>query len=1181
MNKLFGLLQAFFIFPLGLMAYDGYEVNYDQQGGSHKLEFNLGHTSVSTVTIDGQTYSVINFEGKVTTEKSGFAELPFIHSAVMLDADKNVDMHVSGESYEDIQLEYPLLPSRGVIYRDQDPDAIPYVIDLKSLTDKWYPGNLATNTEPYILRDVRGTNVYVYPFQYNAVKNILRIYTTVNVELANNATPAINPLQEKPSIVYEMDAIYASVFINYGLNKDNLSLGEMGDILVVSTSRDETAIEPYIQWKREKGYNVSLEVVAAGTNVVGLVQDAYNNNNNLLYVQLVGDWADIKCNTLNGGTPPMDPQIGCVAGGDQVPDIAVGRFSAESPVHVTTQVNKVIAYEKTPQMGAAWYTIATGIGSNEGPGDDGEYDYEHLDVIYDNKLDSATYDTYNDIYEPGATSDDISAAVNTGTSVINYTGHGSPTSWGTTDFNNSQVANLTNGDMTPWIVSVACNNGDFHTGTCFAEAWQRHDGGGSVMFMGASISQPWDPPMRGQDYFADILTGGYDYAAYPGQNGITTTEGRTTLGAIIFNGLVLMTTESGDLSDWETAKTWNLFGDPSMQARSAAPAGLLLSNNMVMVGVPFETTVTAGGEPVEGAMVTLSHNGNYFTAITDETGTVTIVHSLIPGEALLVVTGFNTETIYETINVIPADGAYVMYAGHTVNDASANNNGMMDYGESVMLTIMLTNVGTDDALNVEAELFSADEYITLTDSVENYGNIAAGDTVYITDAFALDVAGSIPDMHNIIFSIEATGDETWVSSFNEQGHAPQLIYASYAIIDTAGNGNGKLDPGETAGLMLTINNEGSADAAGVEAFLSSSSPHITIEGSTMAYGQIASGASAGQTYTVSAASDTPPGHSADFLLDITANLGVSGSGGFFIVVGQIPVLVIDMDGNNNSATEMITCLENLSIGADVVDSWPDNMNLYSSVFVCLGVYPENYILEQSEGQELADYLNDGGNIYMEGGDTWFYDSQTPVHPMFSIAGMEDGGSDLGFILGEPASFTEGLQYIYSGDNSWIDRIEPQGEAFTIFQNQSPAYINAVAFDGGSYRTIGSSFEFGGLEDAESSKEYLMHKYLEFFGIQSIWVSLPGRPEASITAANIYPNPFTHHANISFTLDEVSNTSVEVYNTAGQLIETLINGELGSGSYSIMWNAEGATEGIYFFRIIGEDGVIIRKAVKMR
>ena len=75
---------------------------------------------------------------------------------------------------------------------------------------------------------------------------------------------------------------------------------------------------------------------------------------------------------------------------------------------------------------------------------------------------------------------------------------------------------LTNGDKLPFIISVACNNGDFDLGTCFAEAWLRKEDGGAIMFMGASISQPWNEPMRGQDYFMDVLIGGYDYSAHPG-----------------------------------------------------------------------------------------------------------------------------------------------------------------------------------------------------------------------------------------------------------------------------------------------------------------------------------------------------------------------------------------------------------------------------------------------------------------------------------------------------------------------------------------------------------------------------------------------------------------------------------------------------------------------------------------
>ncbi len=135
---------------------------------------------------------------------------------------------------------------------------------------------------------------------------------------------------------------------------------------MIVTSRDEAAIQPYVQWKKEKGYNVSVEVVASGTTVNSNVQAAYDNNNNILYVLLVGDWADLQCTTSGSGRP-MDPQVGTVVGGDDFADIAVGRFSANSPADVTVQVNKVINYEKMPEMAGTWYASATGIASNQGP----------------------------------------------------------------------------------------------------------------------------------------------------------------------------------------------------------------------------------------------------------------------------------------------------------------------------------------------------------------------------------------------------------------------------------------------------------------------------------------------------------------------------------------------------------------------------------------------------------------------------------------------------------------------------------------------------------------------------------------------------------------------------------------------------------------------------------------------
>jgi hypothetical protein len=117
---------------------------------------------------------------------------------------------------------------------------------------------------------------------------------------------------------------------------------------------------------------------------------------------------------------------------------------------------------------------------------------------------------------------------------------------------------------------------------------------------------------------------------------------------------------------------------------------------------------------------------------------------------------------------------------------------------------------------------------------------------------------------------------------------------------------------------------------------------------------------------------------------------------------------------------------------------------------------------------------------MEGGDTWYYNSPTAVHAMFGILGQGDGSGDLSTIVGMAGTFTEGMSFPYNGDNNYIDRIAPTGGATLILQNNSPVYGTAVAYDAGTYKTIGASHEFGGLTDGASTKAELMEKYLDFF-----------------------------------------------------------------------------------------------------
>ncbi|MBE0639106.1 MAG: hypothetical protein IH598_11350 [Bacteroidales bacterium] len=1076
------LLFIFFFlsFLLNIKGAEGYDVIYTRiNPTTSTVKFTLGEFSLRPDNLSGTDFTRILFSGSVTTMDEGFAELPFINANIQIDPLKNVRIVVIAEEFTDYPLDFPLVPSRGVIYRDQDPSLIPYFIAPESLMDDFYPGELIGLTDPFIIKDARGVTVYVYPFQYNAVQQSLRVFTRVTVEFSEDDTEPVNPLKQPSGKFFpEMEALYHSVFLNYE-NTTDLAVGEAGDILVITTARDESAIQPYIDWKKQKGHGITKEVVATGTNVKSLIQSKYNQNNSILYVQLVGDWADIKCDLGGGANAPMDPMLGCVVGTDNFPDIAIGRFSANNATQVTVQVNKTINYEKLPS--GTWYPKAISVASDEGAGigDDGEIDYVHTNVIYNNKLDPFTYDGHSTAYEPSATALQVKNYIEAGASIINYCGHGSMNSWGTTGFSNTHVNQLTNGAKLPYIFSVACVNGAFHLGDCFAEAWLRKENGGAVMTLMATINQPWQPPMRGQDYFNDLLTGGYNYTANPG-NGINTTEGRTVLGSIVVNGLILMYTESAGTSDLQTIQTWTTFGDPSLQARTKTPATPTLTNMSLTVGSPFETIVKVNGIPFKGALVSVSQNGTFASAYSGDNGAVSIPNNFIPGDVLLVVTGFNLQPIYQTIQCSAAGGPAVYFNHVIVNDQNGNQNGRLDYGETAGLTVGMKNTGYDPAQNVVATLSTANSFITILNPTANFGNMAPGQLVTITNAFTIQVASNVPNGQSIIFNLTANdGSSSWESSFSLFAYAGQLAFIGFEIEDPYGNNNNKLDPGETVDLIISMKNPGASAVTGTLGQLTITDPYITIAQQQMNYGTLPAGATVERTYQITAGSSVPAGYIVPFEFLATADLGLELLEFFDVIIGQIPVLIIDFDTNHNSSDKIVAAMQELDVSANIVTTMPENLELYSSVFLCLGIYPFNHVLTQAHGQAFADYLNGGGKMYVEGGDTWYYDPKTPMHSMFGINATGDGGSDLGTIVGHSGTFTEGLSFTYNSENSYIDRLSATNGGVVILSNLAPAYGTAVINSTTSYQTIGASHEFGGLLGDRTT---LMEGYLDYFGL---------------------------------------------------------------------------------------------------
>lgn len=204
-----------------------------------------------------------------------------------------------------------------------------------------------------------------------------------------------------------------------------------------------------------------------------------------------------------------------------------------------------------------------------------------------------------------------------------------------------------------------------------------------------------------------------------------------------------------------------------------------------------------------------------------------------------------------------------------------------------------------------------------------------------------------------------------------------------------------------------------------------------------------------------------------------------------LTLEESEVWIADLDPNTSSGPTMHSTLEELGYTVYYENELPQNPDEYHAIFVCLGIYTENHVLTAVEGQLLADYLNNGGNLYMEGGDTWYFDDQTPVHPMFNIIGVSDGSDDVNSIIGLDNTAFFGMDFNYNGENYFIDRITANSQSTLIFENDIPQYGVTVANTSPEdYNTIGSSVEFGGLVDNAfpSTKRNLMINYLETFGL---------------------------------------------------------------------------------------------------
>jgi len=267
------------------------------------------------------------------------------------------------------------------------------------------------------------------------------------------------------------------------------------------------------------------------------------------------------------------------------------------------------------------------------------------------------------------------------------------------------------------------------------------------------------------------------------------------------------------------------------------------------------------------------------------------------------------------------------------------------------------------------------------------------------------------------------------------------------------------------------------------------------------------------------------------------------------------------------------------VGSEMSTTLPDDLNIYQSLFISLGTYPDNHVLSTEEGNKVEDFISNGGRVYMEGGDTWAYDPQTLAHAMFHINGTEDGTGDLSQVTGAIGSFAANYTFVYEGTNSYIDHIVPTGTAVTLFRNAEMGYDVAVSYENETYKTIGTSFEFGGLvNSATSTKDGLMAEILYFFQIPFVWTGIEDQAQVQ-SELLVYPNPATQTLTVELDASTNGQSSLSLLDMLGREVMARPNVFVANGGRSTaQLDVSQLNSGIYYVVVTTPEGKLTSKIV---
>jgi len=457
-----------------------------------------------SVTMNNERYANIKLESEPFSLEIGQAKLPVIRRMIEVPFNSDPEIIVTDIDWKITFLDSLNLPEKiapvqpSIIKIPGAYENAEFIIDNDYYSiNQFMPIENTNIMKQGTIRERNFIILEINPVKYNPVSGEIQTMNSCNIlinMIGGDIETTNNNIARFSSSSYE--ELFDTMFINYGYYGSGLlrdKFDSEGYLIIVHDAFFEE-ITPLANWKDTYGYEVTVTKTSEIPNgitapyIKDYIEDAYDTwVPPPSYILLVGDTTQIPAFTGSASGGETDTEF-VTMDEDIFPDIYIGRFPADTESQVEIMVNKTIYYEQGNFPSNDWIKKAAFIAS-----DDASLtaEYTHNYVI-DTHLEPNGY-TCDKIYERlGGDTQDIFDSLNDGRSLCIYSGHGGPSGWGCVPFDITDIYNLNNNGMYPFVCSHACSTSTYEgTSECMSEAWLRAPNKGGIAMWGSSISTLW------------------------------------------------------------------------------------------------------------------------------------------------------------------------------------------------------------------------------------------------------------------------------------------------------------------------------------------------------------------------------------------------------------------------------------------------------------------------------------------------------------------------------------------------------------------------------------------------------------------------------------------------------------------------------------------------------------------